>query len=178
MVVVDNDDPETLLKAEYDGRCSAIARSVYNAFVTLDLWQYMEAEAGVIEDIRVTDGTSPLLLHFDSLDLTGVPFGYMLENRVVRKALLQVVPHMEHATYLAPLHVTNLDRNGTDVRATLSDDTTIKAKLVIGADGRNSWLRRHANIGITQWSYNQTAIVCSVETEKPHQSVAQEHFLP
>jgi len=178
VVVVDAEDPKTFLNAKFDGRCSAIARSVHNAFVALDLWQHMEPEAGVIEDIRVTDGKSPLFLHFDSLDLVGVPFGYMLENRTVRQALLKIVPDMEHATYLAPMRVANLERTASDVNATLSDGTTVTAKLVIGADGRGSWVRRHANIDVTKWSYDQTAIVCTVESEKPHLSVAQEHFLP
>jgi len=176
VVVVDADDPETLLNADYDGRCSAIARSVYNAFVALDLWDHMEPEAGIIEDIRVTDGKSPLFLHFDSLDLVGVPFGYMLENRTIRKALLKTLPEMDRATYLAPKRVTKLDRSPSEVNACLDDDTTIKAKLVIGADGRGSWVRRSANIDVTKWSYDQTAIVCTVESEKPHLNVAQEHF--
>ncbi|WP_417789880.1 UbiH/UbiF/VisC/COQ6 family ubiquinone biosynthesis hydroxylase [Terasakiella pusilla] len=176
VIVVDADDPETLLKAEYDGRCSAIARSVHNAFVSLGLWDHMKDEAGVIEEIRVTDGKSPLFLHFDSLDLTGVPFGYMLENRTIRKTLLKVLPEMAHATYLAPKRMISLDRTASEVTADLDDATTIKAKLVIGADGRGSWVRRSANIDITKWSYDQTAIVCTVETEKSHQNVAQEHF--
>ncbi|NVK18632.1 MAG: UbiH/UbiF/VisC/COQ6 family ubiquinone biosynthesis hydroxylase [Methylocystaceae bacterium] len=176
VIVVDADDPETLLNAKYDGRCSAIARSVHNAFVALDLWDLMESEAGIIEDIRVTDGKSPLFLHFDSLDLVGVPFGYMLENRTIRKALLKTLPEMDHATYLAPKRVTKLDRSASEVNATLDDETSIKAKLVIGADGRGSWVRKSANIDITKWSYDQTAIVCTVESEKPHLNVAQEHF--
>jgi len=178
VVVVDADDPETLLQAQYDGRCSAIARSVHNAFVELGLWDHMKDEAGVIEDIRVTDGKSPLFLHFDSLDLVGVPFGYMLENRVVRKALLEVVPKMEHATYLAPRRVETLVRDASKVVARLSDGTTVQAKLVVGADGRGSWVRRQANIDLTKWSYDQTAIVTTVESEKPHLNVAQEHFRP
>lgn len=178
VVVVDADDPKTLLNAQYDGRCSAIARSVHNAFVALGLWEHMESEAGVIEDIRVTDGQSPLFLHFDSLDLVGVPFGYMLENRTVRNALLKVVPKLDHATYLAPVRVEKLERSAAKVDAVLSDGTTVEAKLVVGADGRGSWVRRSANIDLTKWSYDQTAIVTTVETEKPHLNVAQEHFLP
>ncbi len=178
VVVVDSDDPETLLNAEYDGRCSAIARSVYNAFVALDLWPHMEDEAGIIEDIRVTDGSSPLFLHFDSLDLTGVPFGYMLENRIIRQTLLKVLPELENATYLAPKRVEQLERNASNVHARLDDGLEINAKLVIGADGRGSWVRRSANIDITKWSYDQTAIVCTVKSELPHNNVAQEHFLP
>jgi len=60
----------------------------------------------------------------------------------------------------------------------LDDDTVIQAQLVIGADGRNSWVRRSANIGLTKWGYDQTAIVCTVESERSHQNIAQEHFLP
>lgn len=178
VVVVDSDDPQKWMNAQFDGRCSAIARSVYNAFVGLDLWQHMEPEAGVIEEIRVSDGDSPLFLHFDSLDLVGAPFGYMLENRTVRKALMTVLPTLDTCRYLAPKRVTKLDRSPARVEALLDDGTEINAKLVVGADGRGSWVRKSANIGLTKWSYDQTAIVCSVESEKSHQNVAQEHFLP
>lgn len=178
VTVVDTDDPDTLLKAEYDGRCSAVARSVHNAFVALDLWDSLKDEAGVIEDIRVTDGHSPLFLHFDSLDLVGAPFGYMLENRVMRRTFLNVLPTLENVTYLAPHRVQTLERTAQGVTATLEDGTTLTAQLAIGADGRNSWVRRSANIGLTKWGYDQTAIVCTVESEKSHQNIAQEHFLP
>lgn len=176
VVVIDADDPQSILNAKYDGRCSAVARSVHNAFVALGLWEHLEPEAGVIEDIRVTDGKSPLFLHFDSLDLVGAPFGYMLENRTLRRVLLDVVPNMENATYLAPKRISKLERTATRVDATLSDGTTVAAKLVVGADGRGSWVRKSANIDVTRWTYDQTAIVCTVESEKDHENVAQEHF--
>jgi 2-octaprenyl-6-methoxyphenol hydroxylase len=177
-LVVDVDEPENILNATYDGRCSAVARSVHNALKQLNVWDKIEKDAGVIEDIRVTDGKSPLFLHFDSLDLVGAPFGYMVENRLMRKTFLQEMMDHDRITYLAPKRIVKADREPSQVHAQLDDGTNIQAKLLIGADGRNSWVRRSANIDVTRWSYDQSAIVCVVESKQSHHNVAQEHFLP
>ena len=50
--------------------------------------------------------------------------------------------------------------------------------LAIAADGRHSPVRRDAGIATTEWSYPQTAIVCTVAHERPHHGAAQERFLP
>ena len=54
----------------------------------------------------------------------------------------------------------------------------IEARLVVAADGRNSLLRAQAGIPVTRLVYGQSAVVCAVAHEKPHQGVALEHFLP
>jgi 2-octaprenyl-6-methoxyphenol hydroxylase len=54
----------------------------------------------------------------------------------------------------------------------------LSAQLVVAADGKQSALRRMAGIAARQFGYEQTAIVCTVVHEKPHNGVAHEHFLP
>ena len=69
-------------------------------------------------------------------------------------------------------------RGADQVSATLNDGSKISAALVIGCEGRISPTRESAGIKLTKWSYEQTAIVCTVEHERPHNFCAQEHFLP
>ena len=64
------------------------------------------------------------------------------------------------------------------VRLALGDGSTLRARLIVAADGRNSKMREGRRIPTTQWRYTQTGIVCTVTHELPHEGVAHEHFLP
>lgn len=52
----------------------------------------------------------------------------------------------------------------------------LTARLVIGADGANSWLRNKADIPLTFWDYQHHALVATIRTEEPHDAVARQVF--
>ncbi|WP_119460758.1 UbiH/UbiF/VisC/COQ6 family ubiquinone biosynthesis hydroxylase [Rhodospirillaceae bacterium SYSU D60014] len=176
----------------YDGRSSAIAFGSQQVLAGIGVWPGMAAEAQPILDIRVSDGdargrTSRLFLHYDHRDLAGgdadaPPFGHIIENQVIRRALLDRLAALPTARHLAPARIAGLARTAGGVRVALSPNPTgvteIAATLAIGADGQGSPVRALAGIRVTDWSYPQTGIVCTVAHEKPHHGVAHEHFLP
>ncbi|MDP6176042.1 MAG: UbiH/UbiF/VisC/COQ6 family ubiquinone biosynthesis hydroxylase, partial [Rhodospirillales bacterium] len=104
-------------------------------------------------------------------------FGYMVENRFLRQAIFQRMAELAGVSFLAPASITEMERDGAGVRARLDTGENLSAPLIIGADGRGSPTRRAAGIALTQWSYHQTGIVCTVAHEKPHENTAYEHFL-
>lgn len=106
------------------------------------------------------------------------PFGYIVENRVTRVALLQRARQCPRLTHVAPHLVTSLDLAADAARVTLDDGRAFSGELVVAADGKQSALRRMAGIAARNSDYRQTAIVCTVTHEKPHRGVAHEHFLP
>jgi 2-octaprenyl-6-methoxyphenol hydroxylase len=178
VVVVDRDDPGTALDAAFDGRASAIARASQRLLLGVGLWTDLKARATPILDIRVADGSSPLSLHYDHRAVSDQPFGYMIENRDIRRALAERLAALATVRYLAPATVGDLDRSPVGAEARLADGRRVRAMLAVGADGRGSATRTAANIRVTRWSYDQTAIVCTVAHERPHGHVAIERFLP
>lgn len=60
----------------------------------------------------------------------------------------------------------------------LADGTALKTRLVIGADGANSFVRDQAMIGLDILDYKQSGVTCAIRTSKPHQYVARQIFLP
>jgi len=178
IATVDKESPKDWADQSFDGRASAIALSSQRVLQSVGIWDVIEKETAPIKDIRVADGHSPLFLHYDHAQLGTDPFGYMVENRSIRKALNVLVPKCTALKYFAPNEVTELDRNDDGVSATLKDGTKINAGLVVACDGRNSATREKAGIRLTKWDYKQAGIVCTVEHDKSHQFCAQEHFLP
>jgi len=177
-VVVDIEDPATVLAAGFDGRASAISLSSRRLLEGIGAWPAMEPEACPMLDIRVADGQSPLFLHYDHNDIGDEPFGHMIENRVIRRALIERMRSLDGVQLLAPARLVGLERSSDGVEGVLADGTTVNARLAIAADGRGSRVRGEADIGLTRWSYRQVGIVCTVAHERPHDNVAHEHFLP
>jgi len=183
VATIDKEDMAGWTDQGFDGRASAIAVSSQRVLGSVGLWNVIKGEAAPIHDIRVADGGSPLFLHYDHEELaTGdaqaEPFGYMVENRSIRKGLNAVAPKTKGLTYFAPNEVQTLERGKDGVRATLKDGVEIHADLVVACEGRNSPTRDAAGIKLTKWDYKQAGIVCTVEHERPHDFCAQEHFLP
>jgi 2-octaprenyl-6-methoxyphenol hydroxylase len=171
--------PRTLAP-DYDGRASAIASASVRMMKTIGLWDRIAPHAQPISDIRVTDGNSPLYLHFDGSKVSGdEPLGQMVENRHIRFAQLGSLAEITLPIVLhAPATITTMERGPAFVRMTLSTGAQLKAPLVIACDGKQSSLRAAAGIRTNQWSYKQDAVIVTVAHSDPHGDIAHERFLP
>jgi 2-octaprenyl-6-methoxyphenol hydroxylase len=178
VAMIDRAPPEAGLDAAFDGRASAIALATHRVFRAVGAWGALADVAAPIRDIRVSEGGSRLHLHFDHRDVGAEPFGFQIENRHMRRALYDAVRARGSIRWIAPATPERLETHAGGGRVHLSDGRTVSARLIVGADGRGSWTRGQLGIPVTTWSYGQTAIVCSVRTERSHDFVAHEHFLP
>ena len=178
VVVVDREDPAASARPAFDGRASALAYASQQALAALGLWREMAPEAQPILEIRVSDGDSLLFLHYDHRELGAAPLGYMVENRITRRALHRAAERTRGLVLKAPCTIERLEPDGAAIRARLGDGSGVRATLAVAADGRNSGLRQGAGIRVTEWRYHQTGIVCTVAHELSHCGVAQERFLP
>ena len=178
VAVIDREDPQTMLGEPFDGRTTAIAHGSKQVLEGIGLWPLVAAEAEPILEIRVADGESPLFLHYDHRALGDAPLGYIVENRVLRRALAARARALPTLRHLAPLAVESVERSAAAATATLADGSRLKGELVAACDGKQSPLRRAAGIRTVEWDYPQTGIVCTVRHALPHRGVAVEHFLP
>jgi 2-octaprenyl-6-methoxyphenol hydroxylase len=166
----------------FDGRAYAIATGSRRLLVESGVWDRLVEPACPILDIRVTDGrlgrpASSLCLHFDHADITEAVFGHMVEARSLRVALNARMHALPALRVFAPAHAV-VKRRDADATVAVAGGPTINCRLVVAAEGRNSPLRRAADIPVTYLPYDQIGIVCAVSHQHPHNNVALEHFLP
>jgi 2-octaprenyl-6-methoxyphenol hydroxylase len=178
VAIIDREDPATMLGEAFDGRASAIAYGSRQALDALGLWPKIAPVAEPILEIRVADDDSPRFLHYDHRDLGDAPLGYIVENRVLRRVLIEHVRDLPSLELLAPLAVERVDASPVAATAALSDGRRFQARLVAAADGAASPLRRAAQIRSLEWRYPQLGIVTTVRHARPHHGIAVEHFLP
>ncbi|EHM00338.1 ubiquinone biosynthesis hydroxylase, UbiH/UbiF/VisC/COQ6 family [Acetobacteraceae bacterium AT-5844] len=166
----------------FDGRAYAIAATSRHLLEAAGVWAGLPQTPGPIRHIRVLDGqpgepASRLGLDFDSAETGGEPFGWMVEARALRVALNARMASLAHLTVHAPARA-EVTRDETGATIRLSTGAEFRAALVVGAEGRNSLLRRQAGIGVTRFDYHQMGIVGAIAHELPHDEVALEQFLP
>ena len=102
--------------------------------------------------------------------------GSMVEPSILNLAIQQKMLE-EVQDYRTQVKVNRVER-GVDVWIIhLADGTQLKTKLVIGADGANSFVREQAFIDIDVLDYKQAGISCAIRTAQPHQHVARQIFL-
>ena len=168
--------------AEFDGRAYAVALASQRFWVAIGVWDRVAAEAEPMVDILVSDGkvdegASPLFLHLDHRETDDGVYGYMVEDRHLRPAVLAAMDDHERVEQRAG-RVTTVDYGPGRAVASLADGGTIHASVVIACDGRDSPLGAAAGIRRMSRRYQQNGLVCAVGHEKPHHGVAHEMFLP
>ncbi|WP_420862068.1 UbiH/UbiF/VisC/COQ6 family ubiquinone biosynthesis hydroxylase [Algirhabdus cladophorae] len=182
-VVIDALDLPTRVNPNFDGRSYALAHASSKLMQGLGLWDTLAPNAQPMLEIKVTDGKagqgpSPFWMHFDHAEIEEGPMGYMVEDRFLRPCLLDAMTASPNVTALAGKRVVDQDVTQNGATVTLDDDTTIAGALIVGADGRRSGTASRAGITRTKWEYDQTALVCAVAHEKPHNGIAHQFFMP
>ncbi|MBU0860116.1 MAG: UbiH/UbiF/VisC/COQ6 family ubiquinone biosynthesis hydroxylase [Alphaproteobacteria bacterium] len=175
---IDREDPAQQASAVFDGRTTAISLGSRRILERAGIWPALAQYGCAIETIQITDGDSPTLVTFAHHEAGGEAFGWIVENRILRRALFDHARATKNIDHIAPAAVTALIRTPDRVTATLADGRIVSAPLLVGADGRNSFVRDWAGLGARQWSYKQRAVICTVEHDNPHNHIALENFRP
>ena len=177
-VCIDRETPSVTLDQEFDGRTTAISYGSRLILAEAVIWPLIAADTCPINDIRIVNGKAPGFLHFDAADVGDNAFGFIIENRLLRRALYHAAAEAAHLTHLAPAAIANVTRDAHAMQVELQDGAVCRAPLLIAADGRKSFMRDWAGIESFSRDYEHDAIVCVVHHDQPHDHVALEHFLP
>ncbi|KGK12854.1 FAD-dependent 2-octaprenylphenol hydroxylase [Vibrio navarrensis] len=179
VAVIEGRVPETQLGELPDVRVSALSRSSEIMLRKLGAWQgIIERRAAAYQSMEVWEQDSFAQINFDAASMAQDNLGHIVENRVIQLALLEQVEKMDNVTLLMPAQCHSMAVGESEVWLSLDNGQALTAKLVVGADGANSWVRQQQDIPLTHWDYGHTAIVANVRTMEAHDSVARQIFTP
>ncbi|MCL6284628.1 FAD-dependent monooxygenase [Ruegeria sp. 2012CJ41-6] len=183
VAVIDALPVQTRSEDGFDGRGYALALASQRLLAAIGVWNRVADHAQPMLEIKVTDGhagagPSPFFLHFDHAEIEEGPMGYMVEDRHLRPALLAAMAETDAITVINERRVVaqETDHNGASV--TLDDGTELTGALLVGCDGRTSGTAGRAGIKRAGWDYGQTALVCAIEHDLPHNGIAHQFFMP
>ncbi|NUT87493.1 2-octaprenyl-3-methyl-6-methoxy-1,4-benzoquinol hydroxylase [Pseudomonas corrugata] len=163
-------------QAPFEPRVSALSTASQRILERLGVWDGIVARrASPYTDMYVWDGSGTGQIHFSAESLHADTLGHIVENRVVQDALLDRL-HDCDLGLLANARLEQMRRSGDDWLLNLADGRTLRAPLVIAADGANSAVRRLTGVATREWDYLHHAIVTSVRSARPHRMTAWQRF--
>lgn len=181
VVLVDQRRPSAPHPA--DPRAVALSHASQQMLEALDVWRLVAAEAQPISRIEISDsplhaGVRPVLLAWDNT-IAGGPASFIVPSGLLHNALYDAAVSRPGVETLTGAGIAGV-RTGK-ARVEVVDgrgQSIVAARVVVGADGRQSAVRDAAGIKVVGWTYPQTGIVTRIAHERPHDGVAIQHFLP
>jgi len=168
-----------ILAEEPADRVSAISFASRQIFENLNVWQHLNSQRITAYDrMQVWDKDSFGKIEFSAEQVEQPALGYIIENDNIQLALLDTVQKQNNVSFYSPDHLNNIVFGEGEAWLTLDSGRTLTSKLVVGADGANSWLRKKASIPLISWDYNHHALVATVKTDLPHAHCARQIFTP
>ena len=176
-----NYDDENLAPyhSSFDARNSALSRRTVQIYQELGLWNALQEHATPILEVNITEqgsfGKARLKAEQEKVE----SFGQVIENAWLGRVLLTEVQKQTLIELIDGVQVTQLTQDADMAYIDASrgeEQLSLQAKLVIAADGRDSFCRKALGIGASEHDYDQVAIVTTVQTSKPHNHVGFERF--
>ncbi|ENU91071.1 2-polyprenyl-6-methoxyphenol 4-hydroxylase [Acinetobacter vivianii] len=166
--------------SSFDARNTALSRRSVQIYQKLGLWDALQQHATPILQVHITEqgsfGKARLVAEQEKVE----SFGQVIENAWLGRVLLTQVRQQPLIELIDGVQVTSLTQNEDEVHIEAMRNGeyihSLKSKLVIAADGRDSFCRQAIGIGVDEHDYDQVAIVTTVQTSKPHQHVGFERF--
>ncbi len=171
--------PRTDASPSYDGRTLALGQASCRILDGLGLWPALAGSATPIRRVTVSEPGRPARVVLDAADMELDCFGHVVEARAFGQAVLDRLERLQGVSLVTPSEVTALDEAGKWRRVrthTPDGEVDHVARLVVGADGAESTVRDLANIAAETHDYGQTAVICNVTPETPHQGQAFERL--
>ncbi|MDC4572768.1 FAD-dependent monooxygenase [Acinetobacter baumannii] len=165
--------------SSFDARNTALSRRSVQIYQKLGLWNALQQHATPILQVHITEqgsfGKARLVAEQEKVE----SFGQVIENAWLGRVLLTQVRQQPLIELIDGVQVTALtqDAEQVHIEAQRGDELLkLESKLLIAADGRDSFCRQAIGVGVDVHDYNQVAIVTTVQTSKPHEHVGFERF--
>lgn len=161
----------------YDDRTLALSHSSCRILSGIGLWDKLEADVTPIRKIYITELARPGRVVLDSAELGLTEFGNVVEARRFGAAVVKQLKKTDNIELISPASVTDIVIGGSITSLhleTAGANKVLEARLVVAADGANSFIREHLQIPTKTRDYGQTAIICNVTPEKSHDGRAFE----
>jgi ubiquinone biosynthesis UbiH/UbiF/VisC/COQ6 family hydroxylase len=164
--------------AEWDSRIYAVTPGNAEFLRDCGAWQKLDmGRVQQVEEMRVF-GDSGAELDFSAYQLGAAELTFILESRLLQQALWDGLKQQDNLTLLNPARCAELTWHADAAHLKLQDGREIKAKLIVGADGRDSWVRHQAAMPEVPTPYHQHGVVANFSSEKAHHGIAYQWFLP
>jgi len=180
VILIEAHDYTRLPPASFDSRTIALSYSSRQIFDGLQLWPALNAKGVTpIETIHISDRGHPGMTRLRASEQHVEALGYVVENRVLGEVLYARLQQLAHVTLYTRAELQDVSIQPE--RALLAGEQagkpfSLTCRLLVAADGTNSFVRQHLGVAQQHRDYRQSAVIANVATDRPHHNIAYERF--
>ncbi|WP_374494384.1 UbiH/UbiF family hydroxylase [Zoogloea sp.] len=162
--------------AGWDPRIYAISPANVDFLSSIGIWQHLDTQRlAPVYDMEI-HGDAGGRLDFSAYDCGLRELAWILESSQMQLELWETVKRQHNVNLLCPAAPSALAIDADAARLTLADGRQLEARLIVAADGRDSWARQAAGIGARNTPYEEKGVVANFRCEKPHRNTAIQWF--
>lgn len=174
IALVDNQPPRAA--AGWDARIYAISPANAAFLEAIGAWKHLDASRMTPIRAMQIAGDAGGALAFSAFDTGVSELGWIIESSLMACELWESAKRQGNLTLFCPARPAQLEFRHDAAILQLSDATVLSAKLLVGADGRDSWVRQAAGLAAINTPYGEKGVVANFSTEKPHRNIAYQWF--
>ncbi len=160
----------------WDARIYAISPANADFLKAIGAWKHLDAERIAPIHAMKIFGDAGARLDFSAYESGVSELGWILESSLMACELWENVKRQGNLTLLCPATPRSIEIDQDAARLTLQDGRTIAGKLLVGADGRDSWVRQAAGLQALDTPYGEMGLVANFDCERPHRGIARQWF--
>lgn len=174
IALVDNQPPQAA--AGWDARIYAISPANAAFLEAIGAWKHLDASRMAPIRAMQIAGDAGGALAFSAFDTGVSELGWIIESSLMACELWESAKRQGNLTLFCPARPAQLEFRQDAAILQLSDGAVLSGKLLVGADGRDSWVRQAAGLAAINTPYGEKGVVANFSTEKPHRNIAYQWF--
>ena len=160
----------------WDARVYAISPANADFLQKTGVWKHLDITRIAPIHAMQIHGDTGAQLEFSAYESGVAELGWILESSLMACELWETVKRQGNLTLLCPATPSAVEMRADSVLLTLTDGQTLSAKLLVGADGRDSWVRETCGLRAINTPYNEHGLVANFQCERPHRGIARQWF--
>ncbi|MGM4962613.1 UbiH/UbiF family hydroxylase [Tardiphaga sp. 1201_B9_N1_1] len=164
-----------------DNRTTALLGGSIAFLESLDVWRRCADKAAALTTMRLVDDTGRLIrapeVKFVCGEIGLETFGYNIENRELMIALEARAAELTNLIRIDD-EADTVSPDEMQVQVRTRQGQVLVARLIVGADGRQSLCRETAGISVKRRALDQTALTFNIAHSRPHKNMSTEFHTP
>ena len=163
--------------AAWDSRVYAISPGAAAFLESCGVWQELDLErVKQVEEMHIFGDDVNSHIEFSAYETGLRELAFIVENRQLQQVLWRALLNEPEIEVIAPAACRTLTLTAAAAQLELGAGRTLSARLIVGADGADSWVRAQTAIKVEMRHYRQTAVVANFAAAKPHRDSAFQWF--
>ena len=160
----------------WDSRVYAISPANAEFLRTIGAWKHLDPARLTAIDAMQIHGDGGAQLDFSAYQTGVAELGWIVESSLMAGELWESAKRQGNLTLFCPARPAALEITAAGAALTLADGRTLGGRLLVGADGRDSWVRDAAGLSAIDTPYGEQGLVANFECELPHRGIARQWF--